>query len=132
MVGIQPSALRRGPGKGRDTAERFYQNRVDRPEYMVFVGLAGVVSQGQEQLDQVHFDLLGTNAGGVGTVHPIERRETVKFEKLVKVALDELRMEMLGVQVLFGFQMQGVFQDGFDQTPWPPAGPTQRPCPWSF
>jgi hypothetical protein len=41
----------------------------------------------------------------------------VKFEKLVKVALDELRMEMLGVQVLFGFQMQGVFQDGFDQTP---------------
>jgi hypothetical protein len=40
----------------------------------------------------------------------------VKFEKLVKVALDELRMQMLGVQVLFGFQLQGVFQDGFAQT----------------
>jgi hypothetical protein len=41
----------------------------------------------------------------------------MKFEKLVKVALDELRMQMLGVQVLFGFQLQGVFQDDFSQTP---------------
>jgi hypothetical protein len=40
----------------------------------------------------------------------------VKLENLVKVALDELRMQMLGVQVLFGFQLQGVFQDGFAQT----------------
>ena len=40
----------------------------------------------------------------------------MKLEKLVKVALDELRMQMLGVQVLFGFQLQGVFQDGFAQT----------------
>jgi hypothetical protein len=50
----------------------------------------------------------------------------VKFEELVKVALDELRMQMLGVQVLFGFQMQGVFQDGFAQTApaarWADAG----------
>jgi hypothetical protein len=36
-----------------------------------------------------------------------------KLEKSVHVALDELRMQMLGAQVLFGFQLQGVFQDGF-------------------
>jgi hypothetical protein len=50
----------------------------------------------------------------------------LKFEKLVKVRLDELRMQMLGVQVLFGFQLQGVFQDGFNQTSrevrWADAG----------
>ena len=50
----------------------------------------------------------------------------MKFEKLVKVRLDELRMQMLGVQVLFGFQFQGVFQDGFNQTSqqarWADAG----------
>jgi hypothetical protein len=39
----------------------------------------------------------------------------VKFEEVLKVALDELRMQMLGAQVLFGFQLQGVFQDGFAQ-----------------
>jgi len=32
----------------------------------------------------------------------------------VKVALDELRMQMLGAQVLFGFQLQSSFQNGFD------------------
>lgn len=39
----------------------------------------------------------------------------MKFEEVLKVALDELRMQMLGAQVLFGFQLQGVFQDGFAQ-----------------
>jgi hypothetical protein len=38
----------------------------------------------------------------------------MKLENLLKTALDELRMQMLGVQVLFGFQFQGVFQEGFD------------------
>jgi len=37
----------------------------------------------------------------------------VKLEDLVKVGLDELRMQMLGTQVLFGFQLQGAFQEGF-------------------
>jgi hypothetical protein len=32
----------------------------------------------------------------------------------IKVVLDELRMQMLGLQVLFGFQLQGLFQAGFD------------------
>jgi hypothetical protein len=37
----------------------------------------------------------------------------MKLQVLVKIALDELRMQMLGAQVLFGFQLQGVFQDRF-------------------
>jgi uncharacterized protein DUF6328 len=37
----------------------------------------------------------------------------VKLENLIKISLDELRMQMLGVQVLFGFQFQGLFQAGF-------------------
>jgi Family of unknown function (DUF6328) len=32
---------------------------------------------------------------------------------LIKTTLDELRMQMLGIQVLFGFQFQGLFQAGF-------------------
>jgi hypothetical protein len=35
------------------------------------------------------------------------------MDKLVKTALDELRMQMLGAQVLFGFQFHGAFQDAF-------------------
>src|SRR4030095_8621319 len=31
----------------------------------------------------------------------------------IKVALDETRLLILGAQVLFGFQLNGVFQDGF-------------------
>jgi uncharacterized protein (TIGR03382 family) len=41
----------------------------------------------------------------------------LKFELTVHTALDELRMQMLGTQVLFGFQFQGVFQDAFDTLP---------------
>ena len=41
----------------------------------------------------------------------------MKLEDLAKTALDELRMEMLGTQVLFGFQLQGAFQEGFAATP---------------
>jgi hypothetical protein len=31
----------------------------------------------------------------------------------LKVSLDELRMQLLGAQVLLGFEFQGPFQDGF-------------------
>jgi hypothetical protein len=41
----------------------------------------------------------------------------VKLDLTVHTALDELRMQMLGTQVLFGFQFQGVFQDGFKSMP---------------
>src|ERR1700710_1778772 len=37
----------------------------------------------------------------------------MKLENLVQTALDELRMQMLGTQVLFGFQLQGAFQESF-------------------
>lgn len=36
------------------------------------------------------------------------------LESTVKVALDELRMQMLGAQILFGFQFEAVFQDRFE------------------
>jgi Family of unknown function (DUF6328) len=39
----------------------------------------------------------------------------MKLADLIKVSLDELRMQMLGVQVLFGFQFQGLFQQGFNE-----------------
>jgi uncharacterized protein DUF6328 len=35
-------------------------------------------------------------------------------ESLLKISLDELRMQMLGTQVAFGFQFQSLFQDRFD------------------
>jgi hypothetical protein len=37
----------------------------------------------------------------------------MKLQQALKTSLDELRMQMLGVQVLFGFQFQGLFQDAF-------------------
>ena len=39
----------------------------------------------------------------------------VRLADIVKIALDELRMQMLGSQVLFGFQMHAAFQPGFDK-----------------
>src|ERR1700726_629062 len=47
------------------------------------------------------------------------RRRTypMKLDAALKTSLDELRMQMLGAQVLFGFQFQGVFQDGFPALP---------------
>jgi hypothetical protein len=35
----------------------------------------------------------------------------------IKTALDELRMQMLGLQVLLGFQFQGLFQPGYSALP---------------
>jgi hypothetical protein len=37
----------------------------------------------------------------------------MKLADVLKTSLDELRMQMLGTQVLLGFQFQGVFQDNF-------------------
>jgi hypothetical protein len=39
------------------------------------------------------------------------------LESALKTSLGELRMQMLGVQVLFGFQFQGLFQDTFTRLP---------------
>jgi hypothetical protein len=44
-----------------------------------------------------------------------------KLGEQLKVSLDELRMQMLGAQVLFGFQLQSLFQPGFEQ-----AGQSER------
>jgi hypothetical protein len=41
----------------------------------------------------------------------------MKLQDALKISLDELRMQMLGVQVLFGFQFQGLFQDAFTTIP---------------
>jgi hypothetical protein len=41
----------------------------------------------------------------------------MKLESVLKTSLDELRMQMLGAQVLFGFQLQGLFQDNFEALP---------------
>jgi HAMP domain-containing protein len=42
-----------------------------------------------------------------------------KLGEQLKVSLDELRMQMLGAQVLFGFQLQSLFQPGFAQASQP-------------
>ena len=44
----------------------------------------------------------------------------MKLASALKTSLDELRMQMIGVQVLFGFQFQGLFQDNFESVP--PSG----------
>src|SRR4051794_24263981 len=36
------------------------------------------------------------------------------LNSLLKISLDELRMQMLGTQVAFGFQFQSIFQDRFE------------------
>lgn len=41
----------------------------------------------------------------------------MKLDDALKVSLDELRMQMLGAQVLLGFEFQGLFQDGFATLP---------------
>jgi hypothetical protein len=41
----------------------------------------------------------------------------MKLDSALKTSLDELRMQMLGAQVLFGFQFQGLFQDAFQSLP---------------
>jgi hypothetical protein len=42
---------------------------------------------------------------------------TMQLPKLVKTALDETRMLVLGAQILLGFELSGVFRDGFETLP---------------
>jgi hypothetical protein len=44
----------------------------------------------------------------------------MQLQQALKISLNGLLMQMLGVQVLFGFQFQGLFQDNFAALP--PAG----------
>jgi hypothetical protein len=41
----------------------------------------------------------------------------MNLQAALKTSLDELRMQMLGAQALFGFQIQGLFQDNFLSVP---------------
>jgi hypothetical protein len=41
----------------------------------------------------------------------------MQIAKLVKTALDETRMLVLGAQILLGFELSGVFRDGFESLP---------------
>jgi len=41
----------------------------------------------------------------------------MKLERKLKIALDESRLLILGTQVLFGFQFNGIFQDAFKELP---------------
>jgi hypothetical protein len=45
-------------------------------------------------------------------------RFQVRLAILVKTALDETRMLVLGAQVLLGFEFSGVFRDGFERLPF--------------
>jgi hypothetical protein len=41
----------------------------------------------------------------------------MQIAQLVKTALDETRMLVLGAQILLGFEFSGVFRDGFESLP---------------
>src|SRR5579871_6348363 len=45
------------------------------------------------------------------------RPARMELSKKVKTALDETRMLILGGQILLGFELRGVFADGFDRLP---------------
>jgi len=42
---------------------------------------------------------------------------SIQLVRLVKTALDETRMLVLGAQILLGFELSGVFRDGFASLP---------------
>ena len=42
------------------------------------------------------------------------RQNIMSLSQDLKVAIDEARMQMLGAQVLFGFQLRGAFEEGFE------------------
>jgi hypothetical protein len=46
-----------------------------------------------------------------------EPAATVPLAKLVKTALDDIRMLVIGAQILLGFELSGVFRDGFQTLP---------------
>jgi hypothetical protein len=49
------------------------------------------------------------------TPRNLPRSTPLPLVKTVKAALDELRMQMLGAQMLFGFQMEAAVPSGFDK-----------------
>jgi hypothetical protein len=50
-----------------------------------------------------------------GTAAPLPRYPRMALKDKVKTALDETRLLILGSQILFGFQLNGMFQDAFEQ-----------------
>jgi hypothetical protein len=54
-------------------------------------------------------------------IHPRSLVTKQSLSQRLKISLDELRMQVLGTQVLFGFQFQSLFQPGFDR-----ATPAER------
>src|SRR5437764_13610376 len=42
----------------------------------------------------------------------------MQLEHQIKIAFDESRLLIMGAQVLFGFQLNGVFQEQFDELPF--------------
>lgn len=51
------------------------------------------------------------------TIMRLVRCAVMKLTKKLKIALDETRMLVLGVQILIGFQFRSVFEKTFDQLP---------------
>jgi hypothetical protein len=51
-------------------------------------------------------------------VFPQQRIGFVSLAKKLSTALNETRLLILGGQVLFGFEFNGVFQEGFSSLPW--------------
>jgi hypothetical protein len=41
----------------------------------------------------------------------------MKLTEKVKTALDEIRILIMGAQILLGFQLRGIFADAFDELP---------------
>jgi hypothetical protein len=41
----------------------------------------------------------------------------MELARLVKTALDETRMLVVGAQILLGFELSSVFRDGFESLP---------------
>jgi hypothetical protein len=48
-------------------------------------------------------------------IHPQRSHPRMELSKKVKIAFDETRILILGVQILLGFQLRGVFSDGYEQ-----------------
>jgi hypothetical protein len=51
------------------------------------------------------------------TIRHVSRFVAMDVVKKVKIGLDECRMQVLGVQVLIGFQLRSVFENAYDHLP---------------
>jgi hypothetical protein len=56
-------------------------------------------------------------SGGENLRRSLNGRFPMQLAKLVKTALEETRMLVLGAQILLGFEFSGVFRDGFESLP---------------